>query len=77
MTNDHRSETVEEKSIVYMTPSIWGSGRAGTQFPSIAAFPRWSKMPSLPQCRTDDQTNKQVKIELVSQWALEVGDEQN
>ena len=32
-----------------MTLSIWGSGRAGTRFPSIAAFPRWSKMPSLPQ----------------------------
>ena len=32
-----------------MIPSIWGSDRAGTRFPSIAAFPRWSKMPSLPQ----------------------------
>ena len=48
---DHRSETVEEKSVVHIIPSIWGSGRTGTRFPRIAAFPRWSKMPlpSLPQ----------------------------
>ena len=39
----------KKESKIYMMPSIWGSARAGTQFPSIAAFPRWSKMPSLPQ----------------------------
>ena len=27
---------------------MWGYSRAGTQFLSITAFPRWSKMPSLP-----------------------------
>ena len=46
---DHRSETVEKKRIIHMIPSLWGSGRAGIRFPSIAAFPRWSRIPSLPQ----------------------------
>ena len=46
---DHRSETVEKKRIIHMIPSLWGSGRAGIRFPRIAAFPRWSRIPSLPQ----------------------------
>ena len=43
---DHRSDTVEKKSKIHMIPSFWGSSRAGSRFPSIAAFPLWSKMPS-------------------------------
>ena len=35
---DHRSETVEIKSMIHMIPSIWGPSRAGTQFPSIAWY---------------------------------------
>ena len=47
-----------EKSILnfhfdYLTTSLipftWGGGRAGNQFPSFAAFPRWSRIPRLPQ----------------------------
>ena len=34
---DHRSKTVENESKIHMIPSICGSGRAGTLFPSIAA----------------------------------------
>ena len=48
---DYRSSIRDSGKIhiIHIIPSIWGSGRAGTWFPSIAAFPRWSKMPSLPQ----------------------------
>ena len=34
-----------------MIPSIWESGRAGTRFPSIAAFPRWRRSPASPTGR--------------------------
>ena len=30
-------------------PSISGSGSEGTRFPSSATFPRWSRIPNLPQ----------------------------
>ena len=45
--SDHHSQTVKEMD--HIIPFTWGCGRAGNRFPSIAAFPRWSRMPSLPQ----------------------------
>ena len=34
---------------IYSRPSTWASGKLGTLLPRIAAFPLWSRMPSLPQ----------------------------
>ena len=34
---------------LYSSPSTSAWGKLGTLLPSMAAFPRWSRMPSLPQ----------------------------
>ena len=45
----HLSETVIYWINFHIMPSMWGCGRADTQFPRIAAFPLFSWTPSLPQ----------------------------